>query len=194
MAKDDYSSNICAQEILKKRTLILGEVGSGKTHLMAKLLVGILSLTEPKDLTIVDMAPEKVGDVGGTLLSTVKISEKIRYLSPKKILAPRFLGESRKQVLEFANKNKEMIAPLLDAFIKDSTKILLINDITLYLHAGDIRKIFDCMELAETFLSSAYSGSYFSDDKGTGINDREKKAVEELMFHMDKVIRMNNYS
>lgn len=191
MAKNKDKIQLKAKDIIGRRVLILGEVGSGKTTLTAKLLKELMLLVDPKEITVIDMAPQRVGEVGGKLLDHIGLTNKLRYLSPEKVYAPRLLGVSREQVLEYADLNKRAIDPLLDEFIQKSTRVLIINDITLYLHAGKLKKILDCVNLAETFLASAYYGSKLADDQGTGISNLEKQTVEKLATHMDQVIKIN---
>lgn len=192
MAKNNDKVRLKAKDILSKRVLILGEVGSGKTRMVAELLRELMLLLDPKEITVIDMAPQKIGEVGGKLLAHVDLVNGLRYLSPEKVYAPRLLGVSRKQILEYADLNKRAIGPLLDEFIQKSTKALIINDITLYLHAGKLKKIRDCVKLAKTFLASAYYGSKLAEDRRTGISLRERQMVEKLAAHMDQVLKINS--
>jgi len=178
-------------EIIGKKVLILGEVGSGKTSLTAKIVQKLVPLIEPKEITVIDMAPEAIGEIGGKLSKYLNLNSELRYLSPAKVYAPRTMGISNTQVVEYAKRNKNAIEPLLDEFVKKPTNVLVINDITLYLHLGKLEKITNCIRLTETFLASAYYGVKLQEDKGAGITAREKQMVEELATYMDHVVKLN---
>ena len=181
-----------AENIIGKRVLILGEVGSGKTTLITELLKNLSLLIDLKEITVIDMAPDKIGEIGGKILSCIDLMETLRYFSPEKVYAPRLMGTSREQVFEYAELNKIAISPLIDEFIQKPTKVLIINDITLYLHASKLGKILDSIEIAETFLASGYHGSKLAEDHGTGVSNREIRMIEKLVTYMDQVVRISN--
>lgn len=179
-------------EIIGKKVLILGEVGSGKTSLTAKAVQDLALLIQPEEITVIDMAPEAIGEIGGKLSLHMSLDSKLRYLSPAKVFAPRTMGTSHTQVIEFARRNKNAIEPLLGDFLKTPTRTLVINDITLYLHLGKLEKIIDCVKLTDTFLASAYLGVKLKEDHGTGISVRERQAIKRLGAHMDHLVKLDN--
>lgn len=179
------------KDIIGKRVLILGEVGSGKTRLAAKLLQELTLLTNPEKITIIDLAPERTEGAGGKIKDYVNLAHGIHYLSPSKIYTPRLTGKSRDEILHYAEANKKAIEPLLDEYIKKPTETLIINDVTIYLHLGALEKILECAKLAKTFLATAYYGERLSRDFGTGISKREKQLTERLAALMDLTIKIN---
>lgn len=191
MAKTKRKNQLKPTEIIGKKVLILGEVGSGKTSLTAKIVQELMLFIEPKEITVIDMAPEATGEIGGKLSKYLSLNSELRYLSPAKVYAPRTMGVTNTQVVEYAKRNKNAMKPLLDEFLKKPTKVLIINDITLYLHLGKLEKIMNCMRLAETFLASAYCGVKLKEDYGAGISAREKQMVEKLATYMDHVVKLN---
>ena len=154
MAKSKRRTQLTPTEIIGKRVLILGEVGSGKTALIAGIIQKLMLLTGPKDITVIDMAPEAIGEIGGRLSKYLSLSSELRYLSPAKVYAPRTMSLTKAQVVEYAKLNRDAMVQLLDDFLKRPTKILTVNDITLYLHLGRLAKIISCIRSAETFLAS----------------------------------------
>jgi hypothetical protein len=179
-------------EIIGAKSLILGEVGSGKTSLIAKIVQKLLLVIEPKEITIIDMAPEAIGEIGGKISKYLSLNSELKHLSPAKVYAPRAMGTTHTQVLEYAKRNKNALEPLLDEFLKKPTKVLVINDVTLYLHLGKLEKIINCMKLTETFLASAYYGVKLEEDYGAGISAREKRMVEKLATYVDHVVKLNS--
>ncbi|MGQ9515448.1 MAG: helicase HerA domain-containing protein [Thermoproteota archaeon] len=192
MKKDKMTINLKAKDIIGKKVLILGEVGSGKTELAAKILEELLTFLDPKEITVIDMAPQRTGEVGGKISDRVCSINEIRYLSPEKVYTPRLTGTSCEQILKYAELNRRAIEPLLDEFIQKVSKVLIINDVTLYLHSGEVDKILSCLRMAETFLATGYHGSKLSEDMGSGISIQERRSIEELAAYMDLVIKMND--
>jgi len=179
-----------ANRLLGKRTLIVGDVGSGKTRYTAKILKSLLLSRE--EVTVIDMGPEKRG-VGLSLTRYVDIPSWVRYLRPKSLRAPRLEGRDANEVLRLAKYNSEVIRPFLLRYLEEPTPILVINDLSIYLQAGPIEDILDCIRASSTFLGNAYYGSSLAEDKGSEISDRERVLVEEFMREMDYVVFLVRY-
>ena len=194
MAKSKRKNQLKPRETIGKKVLILGEVGSGKTSLTAKTVQKLMLFIELKEITVIDMAPEAIGEIGGKLSKYLSLNNELRYLSPAKVYAPRTMGITNKQVAEYAKRNKNAIEPLLDEFLKKPTKVLIINDITIYLHLGKLEKILSCIRSTETFLANAYYGVRLKEDYGAGISTREKQMVDKLAAYMDHVVKLNGSS
>jgi len=191
LAKNKDNVKLEGKNIVGRRVLILGEVGSGKTLLTSRLLKELMTLFNPEEITVIDLAPQRIGEVGGKLSDYVDSIDKVRYLSPERVYAPRLMGISREHVLKYAELNRRGMEPLFNEFVQRTTKILILNDITLYLHAGKLETVLKCMRLAETFLATAYYGSRLAEDRGSGISVREKQLVEKLATYMDQIIKMD---
>lgn len=175
-------------QLLGRKTLMLGEAGSGKTQLAATLLQDLMAEVDPEEITVIDFAPERQGDIGGKMTDYVQLDREVRYLSPSKVYAPRLTGDTLQRVVHYAEKNRENMEPLLNQFIQESTPVLIINDVTLYLHRGENQKIVECIQNASTILVTAYQGSKLEDDSGSGISSREKELTGELAGYMDFVM------
>jgi len=181
---------IILEEILGKKIMIIGEVGSGKTRLTAKILDELISKMDPKNITVIDMAPTTISGIAARVSAYTDVASKVRYLAPSIIRAPRIEGKNKEEVIFLANLNKISIEPLLENFLNEPTKILIINDLSIYFHAGNIDKILECTNVAETFIANAYYGQSLSDDKNSGISKREKRLVDELIKNSDMVIKL----
>lgn len=182
---------ITGGEVLGKKVLILGEAGSGKTRLACRLIQELITIMNPKEVTVIDLAPPRKGIVGGKISDYVNLKGEIRYLSPKKVYTPRLAGKSHEEVLRYADLNRESMEPLFKEFIKKPSKVLVVNDVTLYFHMGDLETVLKCIRLTETFLATAYYGVKLTEDLGTGVSAREKLLTEKLVKHMDLVIQIN---
>jgi hypothetical protein len=192
LAKNEQEVPLKAAEILDKKVLILGEAGSGKTKLAARLFHELAMLIDPEKITVVDLAPQRMGEIGGKLTDYVEVGSRVRYLSPKNVYTPRLSATSPEQVLHYAELNRESMEPLLDTFIHNPTKVLMINDVTLYLHLGELETVLDCVRLASTFLATAYYGSKLANDSGTGISTRERQLTDKLATFMDLTVKMDH--
>lgn len=193
MARNNRKIELKGKDILGKKALVLGEVGAGKTTLAARLLQELMTLVRPEKITVIDFAPEKTGEVGGKLRDYADITGGVKYLSPKNVYTPRIAGKSPEQVLHYAELNKKNMEPLLDCFIKNATEVLVLNDVTLYLHLGELENILKCVRLAETFLATAYYGSRLVDDFRTGVSSREKRMVDKLSTFMDLIVKIDPF-
>jgi len=179
------------RDVLGKKILILGEAGSGKTKLLAELLRELSALLPPEKMTVIDLAPEKTGGVGGKLTDYANLINKVKYFSPVKVYTPRLTGTSPEEVLRYAELNREIMTPLLNGFIQHPTENLVVNDVTLYLHSGELETVLKCAKLAKTFVATAYYGIRLSDDLGTGISARERQLTDKLATFMDSTIRIS---
>ena len=191
MEKNRDNAQLKGKEILGKKVLILGEAGSGKTKLAAQLLQELLTLVNPEEITVIDLAPQRVGEIGGKLTEYVNVNSRVRYLSPKDVYTPRLAGTSPKQVLHYAELNRKSMETLLNRFIQNVTEVLVLNDVTLYLHSGKVETVLECATLAGTFLTTAYYGSKLARDLGTEISSRERQLTNKLASFMDLSVRIN---
>jgi len=188
LEKNRDKAQLKGKEILGKKVLILGETGSGKTKLAAQLLRELMMLVKPEEITVIDLAPQRVGEIGGKLTEYVNINSRVRYLSPRIVYTPRLAGTSREQVLHYAEQNRENMEPLLNRFIRNVTEVLVLNDATLYLHSGKLEIVLECMRLSKTFLATAYYGSKLAKDLGTGISSRERQLTDKLATFTDLTV------
>lgn len=191
MEKSKQKVQLKSKEILGKKVLILGEAGSGKTRLVAQLLKELMSLVNSERISVIDLAPKRIGEFGGKLIDYVSIGGKVKYYSPKHVYTPRLSGKSPKQILHYAELNSRNMQPLFKEFIKNATEILVVNDITLYLHCGELETVLECVKLAKTFLATAYYGSKLAEDLGTGISLRERQLTDRLAAFMDLIVKID---
>lgn len=176
------------RELIGKHTLVVGEVHSGKTHLMSKLLSQATKLYPNERILVLDFAPNvrtKTGKVGSKL--KIPAANNILCLAPEHVYAPRLEGQSAKEVLMLAKKNKKQIDRLLKVA---HAKIVFLNDVTLYLHSGRAMPLIRLAERSETFVANGYRGRLISDDKGSGISLHESIELDRLAKEMDLVIML----
>lgn len=186
--------DLSIRQLLGRRVLIVGDVGSGKTKLTAKLLEEAVGLGYADEITVIDMAPKTINvggmRVGGLLSEATASVSRVRYWRPKEVKAPRTTAKTPEQLLAYVQFNKEAIEPLLDKFIKEPTPILIINDLSIYLQAGEPRKVVLAMEKCQTFIANCYKGEKLAKDLGTGVSRVERDATEFVEHLVDVVIRL----
>jgi len=184
-------------ELLGKKILIVGDVGTGKTAFTAQILKKLIDFGLKNEITIIDMAPKTLflsgKRIGGRLDEYTNLVKKVKYLTPAVVYPPRLASKNGKELLYFAEENLRNIDPLINKYLKSPTKILIINDISIYFHAGDLNKILQCVNRAETFIANSYYGETLKNDFKTGISRRERILVEQLMKYMSKIFRLNEY-
>jgi len=184
-------------EILGRKILIVGDVGTGKTAFTAQILKKLIDFGLKNEITIIDMAPKTLffsgKRIGGRLDEYTNLVQKVKYLIPAVVYPPRLASKNSRELLYFAKENLKNIDPLINEYLKIPTKILIINDVSIYFHAGDLDKILQCVNRAETFIANSYYGETLKNDFGTGISRRERNLVEQLMKYMSKIFRLNEY-
>ncbi len=177
--------------IIGLKWLIVGDVGTGKTRLTADMLRRLIRHGHGPDITVIDMAPDLPGGVGAPITKYVRIRGRVRYLRPERVYAPRLMSASREEVVRLAEENRRLIDPLLDEYLRNPTPILVVNDSTIYLHAGDPGRLERCIKASRTAVVNAYYGKRLEDDQGSGISLREREAVRLLMRLFSVTINLN---
>lgn len=180
--------------MLGRKVLFLGESGSGKTRLMASLLKEAMVRVDPGNITLLDFAPRARSiqgvEVGGKIADIYRPVRGLgRYCSPS-IRAPRLEGSTGEEVLSIARQNALRMTPCLEAYLSSPTPVLFINDISMYLHAGDTGLLLEAISRSKTFIGNGYQGSLLSDDKGSGITERERRLLERVSLLLDMTVRL----
>ena len=190
----ELPEKLSVNEILGRKVLIVGDVGTGKTALTVQIFEKLIDLGLGNDITIIDMAPKTLfisgKRIGGKLDEYTDLVKKVKYLAPSVVYAPRLTSKSSQELLHLVKENVKNLDPLIDEYIRKPTKILIINDLSIYFHAGDLSKILQCLSRAETFLANSYYGKTLKNDFNTGVSYRERDLVKKMMRYMDRVIML----
>ena len=178
------------EKFIGRKILIVGEIGSGKTLLLSRFLDELVRSGLKDEVTVIEMAPNR-GEVGGTIENYTRNVLIVRYLKPWRIIPPRMMGKNREEVINYARLNMLALKPLIEEYLRDPTEILLINDLTIYLHAGEVEDIIQLINISKTFAATAYEGEKLADDKGSGITDRERRSLNRLKEFVDEVLKLS---
>jgi len=186
-------SDLHFSEVRGRKLLILGDVGSGKTVLTTRMISEAASSNTTNDVTVIDMAPErrkfKGVFIGGRIADLLDAETNVRLLTPtRKLHAPRMEGHTATEIINLAKANAESIEELLESYLSSPTPILFINDVSIYLQAGETRRLLKTVKTAETFVANAYHGTTLTDDRHSGISKRERLGLNALKNVMDEII------
>ena len=172
------------ESYIGKRTLIIGDVKTGKTDRSMKILRLFLSSGYAKKIAILDMGTDPVKGIGGKMHPPA--GRPVRYLTDT-ISAPRLMGKDTGHTLTLAEQNARTIEKLFVKLRQEQREILFVNDATLYLQAGHLSRFAEILNIASTLVINAFYGSAFPDSE---LTQREKRLTEGLMKICDIVITM----
>lgn len=170
------------EEFKNKKTIILGEVNTGKTSFLLDILRGFLKEGE-KEIALIDMAPESMKGIGGKI-NQEKI-DAIRYYTAQ-IVAPRLTGKTTDEVEKFARHNANLIHEIFVEYLKNPTRVLFINDVSIYLQAGDLNELLSLLQSTPTVIMNGYYGSSLG---GGELGERERENMKALQNRCDRVIK-----
>jgi len=165
-----------------KQTLIVGDINTGKTARTVEILRHYINAGWGPHITIIDLAPDLIKGVGGKM--RVPDIKGLQYLTAS-IVAPRLTAVDEDQAQTLAHANARTIDGLFEQFRGHPSKILFVNDASLYLQAGGMKRFQKIMDKAETIIINAYLGSAFPD---SALTRREKKMVLKLIELCDRII------
>ena len=166
------------ERFYRRRVLIVGDVNTGKSRYTAAILDALVRLAGAPAVCVIDLAPRLTNGVGGKLT----VSESVQYLTAD-IIAPRLTARSREEMERMARANARCAADLFDAYLRRPRPVLVVNDATLFLQAGDPDHFSRLVAAAETAVVNAYYGHHFPD---SALSRRERRRVEALMAACDR--------
>ena len=184
---------INTSEFLGKRTLILGDVNTGKTTLTQRILEAMCGQGLGPHMVIIDMAPQiseaitrekSLPGIGGMLRPPA--GDDVIYLR-EDLVPPRLSSRSEAEAQEKAVQNARKIEILFWKYHELQREILFMNDISLYLQAGRAVQLVRWMEKAGTVVANGY----FGEKLGSGtLSRRERDEMESLQSFFDRVLRL----
>ena len=170
------------KEYWKRKTLIIGEVNSGKTERTLKILRDLIRCRKDP-IAVLDLAPEKIRGVGGKLPLSAQEKKRVIFFSPE-IVPPRLSGKNEEEINAFARGNCQRIEESLRAIRGKALECLVVNDVSLYLHAGSTKQLMVFVGGISTLVINGYYGHYFGDSI---LSRREHEQMEILMSYCDPI-------
>jgi len=180
----------CSYESFRhRRTLIVGDVGVGKTGLCGKLLSDAYDLCE--SITVLDFGPSNREidglKVGGHL---IKPGCDVKRLGSDMIKTPRLTARSREELNELADENRAITTKLIHEYVKAPTPVLFINDLSIHLQRGGLEEVLRAIWLAQTVIANGYLGKRLAEDYGSGVSAHERRNMLDLVEEMDLVVNL----
>ncbi|MCF8043672.1 MAG: hypothetical protein K9K65_06865 [Desulfarculaceae bacterium] len=171
------------EELVGSWTLITGEVNTGKTGLLSRLMADFAA-QDPGRMALIDMAPELTRGVGGKLSPPPGVNLKV--CAPA-IIAPRLTGKTPEEVLALAKANAARLEEAFEGYLAAPAVVLFINDVSLYLQAGDPAKLYQVLEATPTVVINGYLGASLG---GGEMGEMERRRMEELAARCVRVYRL----
>lgn len=172
------------EEYLDRKTLILGDVNTGKTTLTRGILEALLRRRDLAGrIAIVDLAPDIPADlakekglvgVGGKLMPPE--GHDILYLGGH-LEPPRLSSKTEEEAIEKVRKNRHVIEDLFRNPDLRARDILLVNDVSLYLQAGTAENLTRWLDPAATVIANGYWGERLG---GGALTERERAEMAKL--------------
>lgn len=181
---------MAAEKYLGKKTLILGEVNSGKTTLTKRAMDALLCRQDlGARIAIVDMAPEIPEElarakglpaVGGKLMPPPGCD--VLYLGGH-FEPPRLGSKTEEEALRKAEENRRIIEGLFGRLHFRLRDILFVNDISIYLQAGTAESMTRWLDQAATVIANGYWGQRLGE--GT-LTERERTETAKLRRYFER--------
>jgi len=182
-------SGINLEDYLSRKTLILGDVNTGKTTLTKKVLEALCRRDLGGRIAIVDMAPEVpeklakekgLPGVGGKL--TPPEGHDILYLGGH-YDPPRLSSRTEEDAMEKAKQNRRIGEGLFRKLDGQSRDILLVNDVSMYLQAGTTENLTRWLDRAATVIANGYWGKRLG---GGTLTERERTETLKLKTYFEQ--------
>ncbi|MFW9949739.1 MAG: hypothetical protein ACFFKA_06400 [Candidatus Thorarchaeota archaeon] len=188
----NFTKKFDFETILDTHTLIYGETDTKKTFFTAKFVKFLLETKNipPKEISILDFAPKlayvKNLKIGGRIQDYYDNSMECNYIKFEgEIIPPRLNAHNKKEMYYNICLNFNKIYKILEIYNKNPTSVLIVNDISLYLHLGNIKYLINTINKSNTFFGNAYYGKSISTKFSKLMTLKEKKRVEFLIKNIE---------
>ncbi len=181
--------DIHPEDYLSRKTLILGDVNTGKTTLTKKVLQALCCRDLGGRIAIVDMAPEVpeklakekgLPGVGGKLMPPEK--HNILYLGGH-FEPPRLSSKTEEEAMEKAQQNRRIIERLFRKLNLQLRDILLVNDVSIYLQAGTTENLTRWLDQTATVIANGYWGERLG---GGTLTEQERTETAKLKTYFEQ--------
>ena len=187
-----FSKKLDLNILVGKKTLIYGETNTGKTFYTAKFIQYLLEIKKinPKDISILDFAPKLASfnnlKIGGRIQDYFENSVKCNNITFKgEIIPPRLKANNKKEIYSNICHNFNKIYEIIEIYNSSPSQVLIINDISIYLHLGSNKYLINTINKAVTFFGNSYYGSSISSKFSKQISIKEKRKVESLIKNVE---------
>jgi hypothetical protein len=188
-----FPENLNFNDLIGHHTLLYGETNTKKTFYTSKFVQFLVESKNvpPNDISILDFAPPS------STINNLRIGGKIQdfyencnscnnILIKGEIAPPRLNSSNRTELYHIACENFKRTSEILHLYKNNPTPVLIINDISIYLHIGNIRQIVEAINKSNTFFGNSYYGSSIKRNFATLFSLREKRQIEYLIKRVEK--------
>jgi hypothetical protein len=179
-------------EFIGNSTLLYGETDTKKTLNTSEFVKFLLEIKKinPKEISILDFAPklEIINNlkIGGKVVDYYDGASKCNNILIKgKIIPPRLNANNKKELYMNACNNYKETSTILEVFNANPTEILIINDISIYLHLGSKKYLLETILKSKTFYGNSYYGGSINQNFTKLFSLREKSKVRYLIKHIE---------
>ncbi|MFW9940213.1 MAG: hypothetical protein ACFFFT_04180 [Candidatus Thorarchaeota archaeon] len=188
-----FPENLNFNGLVGHHTLLYGETNTKKTFYTSKFiqfLVESKNIT-PNDISILDFAPPS------TTINNLQIGGKVQDFYEKcnscknilfkgEIIPPRLNSSNKTELYHIACENYKKTSEILDFYKNNPTPVLIINDISIHLHIGNVNPLLEVINRSNTFFGNSYYGSSIKRNYATLFSLREKRQIEYLIKKVEK--------
>ncbi|MGX9365155.1 hypothetical protein ACTVJH_03850 [Desulfoplanes sp. PS50] len=184
-------------KLIGSRILITGEVNTGKTTLTGLWADQIWNHLDMPCVAVMDMAPTippdlsrqtGTGAVGGHVMFNAFIPD---LLFRGDIHPPRMLGGSPEHILALALENKKRIETwFADILAHDRVDLLVINDMSIYLQAGEIDNLAPVIHHAHTVIANGYMGKTLGTDTLSQTEQLAMNRIARIFQHQVRLTKI----
>jgi flavodoxin len=191
-----YSKNSDMSVLVGKKTLIYGEANTGKTLYTAKFVQYLIENKKfrSQEISILDFAPRltyfKNLKIGGRIQDYYEHSLKCNLITfVGEIIPPRLKAKNKSDLYSNLCNNFKKIHETIEKYNNNPTPVLIINDISLFLHLGSKKYLINAINKSGTFFGNSYYGSSISSKFSKLLSIIEKKKVEFLIKNVDNYFK-----
>jgi len=187
-----FSKNSDLSVLVGKKTLIYGETNTGKTFYTAKFVQYLLENNkfDYNEISILDFAPKlayfKNLKIGGRIQDYYDLCLKCNMINfIGEIIPPRLNAKNKSEMYSNICINFKKINEIMEEYNDNPTPVLIINDISLFLHLGRNEYLINTINKSNTFFGNTYYGSSISSKFSKLLSLIEKKKVEFLIKYIE---------
>ncbi|MCX5829012.1 MAG: hypothetical protein NTV58_13575 [Deltaproteobacteria bacterium] len=176
------------EDYIETKTLILGDVNTGKTYWTREILTAMCRHGLGGRMAIIDMAPEipeKIAIERGLPGAGGKLKppdgQGILYLDGH-FEAPRLSSKTEEEALAKALRNRQNITALFPRMHGQGRDILFVNDISMVLQAGQAEELTPWLDGAATVIANGYWGEKLG---GGILTQRERSEMGKLSVYFE---------
>jgi len=184
-------------DFIGHHTLLYGDADTKKTYYTAKFIQFLIESKKynPKQISILDFAPKlylfKNIKIGGRIQDFYQESIRCNnFMFEGEVIPPRIKARNRRELYEYLCHNYKLTSKILDNFNENPTKILIMNDISIYLHLGDKKYLLETINKTDTFLGNSYYGRTIKRKFASLLSLRERYYVEFLIKNIENTYLM----